>query len=287
VRTIRYREIADDLRRRLRDGEFVAGRVLPSEAALGERYDASRVTVRRALEQLRQEGLLDSRQGFGWFAAAEPIPQPLAGLATIEAQLAGSGRRSDRRILAFGFVPAPPHLRTALGGTVLEVRRLSLADDTPFARVTVWCREDLGSELSRADVERASFYELLPTRLGGATQTIGAAIASPDDAVLLRIPPHSAVLVVERTTVDEAGRPVLASEHVFPGHLTEFVVDLPRVDDALSPGGLRLVDPDDGPGPRGAPEPEARPPGRRAEPGQRLTNGPSGSAPRPGCGPPA
>lgn len=255
MRTIRYRQIADDLRRRIHDGEFAAGRLLPSEAAMGERYDASRVTVRRALEQLRTEGLVDSRQGFGWFAAADPIPQPLAGLATIEAQLASSGRRSERRILAFGFVPAPRHLCSVLGETVLEVRRLSLADDAPFARVTVWCREDLGSELSRSDVEKASFYTLLPTRLGGATQTIGAAVAAPEDAELLRIPPQSAVLVVKRTTVDDRDEPVLASEHVFPGHLTEFVVDLPPVDDALSPTGLRLVDPD---GPDG-PEPIRRP----------------------------
>lgn len=282
MRTIRYREIAEDLRRRLRDGEFVAGRVLPSEAALGQRYGASRVTVRRALEQLRQEGLLDSRQGFGWFAAAEPIPQPLAGLATIEAQLASSGRRSDRRILAFGFVPAPWHLRPLLGDTVLEVRRLSLADDTPFARVTVWCREDLGSELSRSDVERASFYELLPTRLGGATQTIGAAVASPADAELLRIPPQSAVLVVKRTTVDDTDQPVLASEHVFPGHLTEFVVDLPRVDDALSPGGLRLVDQADASHPA-----EPADPAGSTGPAGRVTSDPSGSARPPGSATPS
>ena len=287
MRTIRYREIAEDLRRRLREGEFVAGRVLPSEAALGERYGASRVTVRRALEQLRQEGLLDSRQGFGWFAAADPIRQPLAGLATIEAQLASSGRRSDRRILAFGFVPAPRHLRPLLGDTVLEVRRLSLADDAPFARVTVWCREDLGSELSRADVERASFYELLPTRLGGATQTIGAAIASPDDAELLRIPPQSAVLVVERTTVDDTDRPVLASEHVFPGHLTEFVVDLPSVDDPLSPGGLRLVDQQGSRPGAGHPDRDGEPTGPPPGAGRQLTTGPSGSARPPGGGTPA
>lgn len=242
MRTIRYQQIAADLRSRITDGEFAPGELLPSEASLGERYGASRVTVRKALEVVRAEGLVDSRQGFGWLVVADPVRQPLASLATIEAQLERSGRRSDRRILAFGFVPAPEHVRPTLGETVLEVRRLSLADDTPFARVTVWCREDLGAELSRADVRRVSFYDLLPTRLGGATQTIGAAIAAPDDARLLRIPAASAVLVVQRTTVDDQRRPVLVSEHVFPGHLTEFVVDLRPDDDAGSPAGLRLVE---------------------------------------------
>src|SRR6187431_2746319 len=66
-RTIRYREIADDLRTRVEAGEYVAGRLLPSEAELSARFRASRVTIRRALEALRTEGLVSSRQGFGWF----------------------------------------------------------------------------------------------------------------------------------------------------------------------------------------------------------------------------
>jgi GntR family transcriptional regulator len=242
VRTIRYQQIAEHLRGRIDGGEFATGGVLPSEAALGEEYGASRVTVRKALELLRDEGLVDSRQGFGWIAATDPVRQPLTGLATIEAQLSGSGRRSERRIIDFGFIPAPDHVRSVLGDTVLEVRRLSLADDTPFARVTVWCREDLGADLSRADVERESFYDLLAIRPRGATQTIGAALVSVSDARLLGVPPGSAVLVVKRTTVDADGRPVLVSEHVFPGHLTEFVVDLVRPGDAQEVTGMRLVD---------------------------------------------
>src|SRR4051812_42473679 len=72
----RYRTIADDLRRRVNAGEFAAGRLLPSESELREAYDASRVTIRKALEALRGEGLIDSRQGFGWFAA-DPVRQSL------------------------------------------------------------------------------------------------------------------------------------------------------------------------------------------------------------------
>ena len=69
VRTIRYRDIADDLRRRLEGDELAEGRVLPSESELSATYSASRVTIRKALEALRAEGLVDSRQGFGWFVA--------------------------------------------------------------------------------------------------------------------------------------------------------------------------------------------------------------------------
>jgi GntR family transcriptional regulator len=243
VRQTRYQAIADALRDRLDAGEFPAGSLLPSEADLSRDYAASRVTIRRALDRLRDEGLVDSRQGFGWFAAADPLRQTLGRLATVEGQLAADGVESERRIVEFAFVDAPSDVAETLGvESVLQVRRVNLAAGRPFARVTVWCPAVLASGLSRDDVERASFYDLLDVELGGATQTIGAEAASPDDADLLAIPAGSPVLVCARTTRDHDGRPVLVSEFVFPGHLTEFVVDLPRVESSIAPTGLRLTE---------------------------------------------
>ena len=243
MREIRYRAIADDLRQRVAAGEFAAGRLLPSESELSESYAASRITVRKALEVLREEGLVDARQGFGWFVAVDPLRQTLGRLGTIEGQLADSGVRSDRRILAFGFVRAPRRARDVLGAkSVLEVSRLNLADGEPFARVTVWCPEDLGAAFSRDDVEKAPFYELLGVPLGGAVQTIGAALVSDEDAALLEVPRGSPVLRCERITSTPDGRRVLLSEHVFPAHRTEFVVDLPLSEPSIAPSGLRLVD---------------------------------------------
>jgi GntR family transcriptional regulator len=125
---------------------------------------------------------------------------------------------------------------------VLEVRRINLADDQPFALVTVWCPEDLGAGLSRDDVERASFLEQLPVTLGGAHQTIGAAAAEAGDAELLGIPVGAPVLIAERVTRSTSGRNVLVSEHVFPAHRTRFAVELPVDDGAIDPAGLRLVE---------------------------------------------
>ncbi|MCB1038801.1 MAG: GntR family transcriptional regulator [Acidimicrobiales bacterium] len=243
VRTIRYREIADDLRRRVEGGEVAVGRLLPSEAELSGRYSASRVTVRKALELLRAEGLVDSRQGFGWFVAGSPVRQTLAHLGTIEGQLAAEGRDSERRILEFAFVRPPAGVRARLGiDKALKVVRLNLADGEPFARVTVWCPEELGAHLSRAQVQERSFYELLPIALGGATQTIGADAASEVDAELLQVPVGSPVLVCERVTAEEGGRAVLIGEYVFPAHRTEFIVDLAHPEASIAPGGLRLVE---------------------------------------------
>jgi GntR family transcriptional regulator len=240
---MRYRTIADELRRSVEAGELTAGRLLPSESELSAVHGVSRVTVRKALELLRDEGLIDSRQGFGWFVAADPLRQALGRLGTIEGQLSELGVASERRVVGFRFVSAPPRARQVLGSaTVLEVRRVNLADGEPFARVTVWCPEELGASLSRAQVEKAPFYELLGIELGRAIQTIGAAAANATDAELLHVPAGSPVLRCERVTRDVDDRPILLSEHVFAGHRTELVVELPRFEPSMGPSGLRLVE---------------------------------------------
>jgi len=241
MRTIRYQAIADDLRARI--ASVGSGRLLPSESDLSAEFGVSRVTVRRALELLRDEGLVDSRQGFGWYVSTEPVVQRLAQLVTIESQLEERGVKPERQVLEFAFVAAPPRVAEVLGcEQVLRVKRMNLADGQPFAVVTVWCPAELGQHLSRRDVERRPFYELLGVALRGATQTIGADAAGVADAALLHVPAGSPVLRCERVTTDTAGRPVLLSEHVFPAHRTEFVVELPQAEPSLTPSGLRLVE---------------------------------------------
>ncbi len=241
MRTIRYQEIAQDLRQRI--ATVGAGHVLPSESELSAEFGVSRVTVRRALETLRDERLVESRQGFGWLSATAPVQQRLTQLDTIEQQLQERGLHPQRQIIEFAFVSAPPHVAERLRcDQVLRVKRVNRADGEPFAVVTVWCPAELGQSMSRRDVERRPFYELFGIALRGASQTIGADSATADDAVLLEVPVGSPVLRCERLTTSTAGEPILLSEHIFPAHRTEFVVDLPLAEPSTTPTGLRLVD---------------------------------------------
>jgi GntR family transcriptional regulator len=241
MRTIRYQEIAEVLRQRI--AAVGHGHVLPSESELSAEFGVSRVTVRRALETLRDERLIESRQGFGWFSRTAPLQQRLTQLETIERQLEERGIHPQRHIIEFAFAPAPAHVAAQLQcDQVLRVKRVNSADGDPFAVVTVWCPAELGQHLSRHDVERKPFYELLGVALRGATQTIGAASASAEDAALLAVPVGSPVLRCERLTTSTAGEPILLSEHIFPAHRTEFVVDLPLAEPSTTPTGLRLVD---------------------------------------------
>ncbi len=204
--------IARELRAKVAGGELVAGSVLPSEAELAGSYGVSRVTVRKALEVLRGEGLIDARQGFGWFVPVDRVRQTVGDLTTIEAELAAQGREPVRKVLSF-----------SLAGDTLEVVRVNLADGVPFALVTVWCPGELGRSLSRDDVERSTFYDLLPEPVAAVEQVIRAAAADERDAEVLDVPPGSPLLVAERVSRSASGDELLRSEHRFPAHLTEFV----------------------------------------------------------------
>ena len=242
MREIRYRKIADDLRVQIMAGEFAPGAVLPSETELGVIYEASRVTIRKALNVLRDERLVGSKQGFGWFVDGGTVRQSLGELGTIEGQLRRQGKRSRRQVVSFRFVAADPHAVEVLGvETVLEVVRVNFADEVPFAHVTVWCPEALGAGLSRDDVETSTFHDLLDVTFGGATQTIGAALATDDVAAALNVPAGSPMLVCERISRDDQGVARLLAIHRFPAHLTEFAVELTTVETSIAPSGLRLT----------------------------------------------
>jgi DNA-binding GntR family transcriptional regulator len=237
-RELRYLAIARDMRRRLAAGDYPSGRLLPSESELGATYAASRVTVRKALGELKRDGLVDSRQGFGWYADGPPLRQSLRDLTTIERQIRAAGREPSREILRCAIVSTPPRLADVLTtDAVLEIARVDRVDGQPFAIATVWVPAELAAGVTSASLERHPLSDQLGLSLGGATQAITAVAATKHDARLLHIPRGAPLLRCERTTTDTAGRPVLRSEALYNPLLTEFVAELsPALED-----GLRLV----------------------------------------------
>ena len=241
VRELRYVQIASELRRMIARGEIASGRLLPSESELAHEHQASRVTVRRALAQLKHEGVVDSRQGFGWYVVGAPLRQSLRDLTTIERQIRASGREPSREIVHFAFTPTPSTLTEVLRtAVVLEITRIDRIDREPFATATVWVRADLAQGLSPRALKQRPLSEQLGIELGGATQTITAVSATKQDAELLGIPRGAPLLRVERTTSDVDGRPVLRSQALYNPLLTELVAELPPAVHDLEPG-LRLI----------------------------------------------
>jgi GntR family transcriptional regulator len=241
ARELRYLRIAAELRRMIAAGEIAPGRLLPSEAELAREHRASRVTIRKALAQLKRDGILDSRQGFGWYVVGAPLRQSLRDLTTIERQIRAAGREPSRELVRFAFTPTPPELIELLNTeSVLEITRIDRVDGQPFATATVWVRSDLAAGLSPRALEHRPLSEQLGVELGGATQTITAVSATKHDADMLEVPTGAPLLRVDRTTSDADGRPILRSQARYNPLLAELVADLPPAVHDLEPG-LRLT----------------------------------------------
>src|SRR5674476_1623606 len=207
----RFRKIAEDLRERVALGEYGVQGALDSESALCARYAVSRVTVRRALESLREQGLVESRQGSGWFAAGGSFHQTLA-LGTFRhagSAVTESGRVMTRRVVEFGYRQASPALASALGllalddavddtatnhtataADALHSRSVRTVDGVPLDLVAEWVPAAIGGRVSRADATDPGIWASLQRdgrRRCGVRRSITAGIANADDAELLDV----------------------------------------------------------------------------------------------------
>lgn len=229
-RTYLYQQLAADIRARVAAGEFDNGVLLPSEGQLAEAYSVSRLTVKRALDGLRRDGLLEARRGLGWFVAKrQALRQGLGQLTTIDENIRALGMTPVRKVLEFAFVDAPPEVRERLGADrTLRIVRLNLADGEPVAHVTTYCAEDLAGGLSKTSVEQSTVYELLPVEIAAASHVIRAGLVDDPEASLLHVAPGSPGLWSERITYDSDERAVLFSLAVFPADRAEYVVELRR-----------------------------------------------------------
>jgi GntR family transcriptional regulator len=245
---LRYRQVAEGLRMRIAKGVYGPGGTLESEAELGRLFGVSRITVRKALELLRDEGIVRSRKGSGWSIAIDPVRQVLGTFPTVEASLRDDGVAFRRRVLEFGFLPAPPDVAAPLeidpGAEVLRVRRLNFADDHAFDLVTTWVPGELGGPLSRSEVEDHGVFGSLRhhgVELVDIRQSITASLAGEEEAGLLEVVPGSPILVLDQVTTGAAGAPVKFSEHRYPAHRVHLEVRFPGAAATAEPPGLRLL----------------------------------------------
>jgi GntR family transcriptional regulator len=222
----RFRQIADDLRERVALGEFGDQGALDSESALCARYDVSRVTVRRALDTLREQGLVESRQGSGWFATGSSFHQRLA-LGTFRhagSAVAESGRVMTRRVIEFGYRQASPGLASALGLVAddsLHCRSVRTVDGVPLDLVAEWVPASIGGRVSRADATDPGIWASLQRdgyQVASVRQSITAGIANTEDATLLGVEAGAPLLLVRRLALGRDHAPLALSDHRYLAH---------------------------------------------------------------------
>jgi GntR family transcriptional regulator len=224
----RFEAVAAELRERIALGDYARSGALPSEAELGRRYDVSRVTVRRALERLRDEGLITARRGSGWYVVSgASFGQPLAlgSFQHARSAVTDAGVPLTRTVTGFEYRPAPADVAALLdlppGGDGLRVRAVRYAGRSPLDVVTEWVPLGFATPVSRADAEAPGVWETLRRQghhIDVVRQSIAATAASETTAPLLDTFVGIPLLLVRRLAVLPDGRPLALSEHRYLGH---------------------------------------------------------------------
>lgn len=226
-----YYQIATRLERAISEGELPAGARLENEIALGNRFGFSRPTVRRAMQELVDKGLLVRRRGIGTQVVHGQVTRNV-DLTSLYEDLSRSDQAPTTRVIRYEHGVADERLAQTLavsvGAPVLHIRRLRLADGVPLAVLDNTLPESF-TDITESDLAEVGLYQLLRARgvaIRVAKQRIGARSASSEESELLNLPKHGALLTMERTAFDNSGRAVEFGSHCYSPDLYSFEITL-------------------------------------------------------------
>ena len=225
-----YQQVHDAIAEHIAAGRWPPGQRLPSERRLCETFGISRVTVRRALTTLVEEGLLEVAAGRGWFVAAGPLSEPPNLLLSFTAMARARGLEPSAVVRAHTVRAASMDeaetLGVAPGAEVMHLERVRLLDGIPVAVDRSVVPLVRCPALARADFTTASLYEVLREHAGlvpsFADTTVEAVAAGDEIASLLDLASAWPVLVTTQTTFDQHQRPLEASRIVYRGDRYRF-----------------------------------------------------------------
>ncbi|MFB7084917.1 GntR family transcriptional regulator [Streptomyces sp. NPDC056296] len=207
---------------------------LPSERELMQRFAVSRMTVRRAVERLAQEGRVYRVQGAGTFVADPATISKSLHLTSFSEDIRARRMVPGSRLLQLERTGADMVCARDLfvepGAPLVHIARLRLADDEPMCLENAWLPEAYVPGLVDQG-EPDSLYQLL-SRAGvapeSADQTIRATVLDSEQARLLEVPPHFPALLVQRITRDARGRAVERAESLYRADRYDFRVTVFR-----------------------------------------------------------
>ncbi|TLP66060.1 GntR family transcriptional regulator [Microbispora triticiradicis] len=227
----KYAQIVQAIRRRIADGTYPPGSLLPSETQLINEFHVSRPTVVRALQVLQLRGVIEREHGKGSFvkttppAAAEEASRP--GRAVLDRAEADENGFP----VSVGEHPAPASVAKLLGiaeKSPVMMRRVLFRDaDRPVDLVTIWCPVELaeGTDLSRPEPLTAGIRQHLQhtkgLKLEHVAERLSARHPSQEEAELLELRKTAPVLGVLASVYNGGGRPALIVDLVLPGDLHE------------------------------------------------------------------
>jgi GntR family transcriptional regulator len=226
-------QIEDWLADAIAAGQLSPGDRLPTEHDLAAWLGVSRMTLRHALSELAQRGLVIRTvgRGGGTFVGEAKLEQDLTTLAGFSEQLRRHGKVAGARVLGAAEIPASAAAAAALGipegGPVVEVRRIRLADGRPMVIEHSLFPAALCPGMLECRLD-GSLYELLEEKYGlrphRARESLEPVVAGVREAEALDLEEGTPLMLVERTAYARSGQPVEFARDLFRGDRTRVVV---------------------------------------------------------------
>ena len=226
-----YFQVSQRMEKTIRSGEIPAGSRLENEVHLADRLQLSRPTIRRAIQELVDKGLVVRRRGIGTQVVHGQVTRGVE-LTSLYEDLVLGGQNPSTQVLSIATEPADHsvahQLNLTQGTPVIRIERLRSADDVPVAILTNWLIVG-GLELSEDDLKKFGLYQLLRNQgitIRVARQKFGARKATNSEADHLDIPHGSALLTMDRTAYGDSGVAVEYGHHCYRPDLYSFETTL-------------------------------------------------------------
>lgn len=211
-----YHQIFVLLRNRIYSGEISAGELIPGEQELCAEFGVSRITAKRALNELANAGLAVRERGKGTRVVKSPPPPSVT--ASIEGWLENislMGLVTEARVLEFGYVAANEDIAHALevdhGVEVQRAVRVRLLDGKPMSYLVTYVPSGIGRQFDHGDLNTRPLIHLLERAgvdVASARQTISATVADAQVSTALGVHAGAPLIEVRRIVRDASGVPV-------------------------------------------------------------------------------
>ncbi len=216
-----YHQLARQLLAAIETGVLAKGSFLDNELDLADRWQVSRPTVRRAIQDLVDAGMLVRRRGVGTQVVNDQVRRPFK-LTSLFDDLAAGGRHPVTTVVTLERMPALVEAAEALavptGTEVVHIERLRATGPAamPLALLRNWLLVEVAGSITADELQARGLYALLRergVRPHSAVQRLGAVAADTTDAALLGLPVGAPLVTMRRVMQDDTGRAVELGDH--------------------------------------------------------------------------